>query len=190
MSCFYYVIHARVHDVKTAMKSAIRPSNRQYFKPLDGKMFRRYSKEAKREIKWLKMLLQVKFVTFQTLYSLEALRTKFRMQQTSKFLTYKDLNPGLGVHSLYTYPDSIHDLPSDSFQQVPSLGTPLEETGRWPRTPRAFRVGPCDNVSIQDENHVMFTVLALKNSKLEKMLMQWYILGKTCLRETIEQSAH
>ena len=30
------------------------------------------------------------------------------------------------------------------------------ETGRWTRTPRQFRVYPCDNVSIQDENHVMF----------------------------------
>ncbi len=65
--------------------------------------------------------------------------------------------PGLDIHSVYTYPESIHDYLRIAFSRLYLSTHCLRvETGRWTRTPREFRVCLCDNVSLQDENHVMF----------------------------------
>jgi len=89
--------------------------------------------------------------------SLNKLRGKICSSSKSKFITYIDLNPSLGVHNVYK--DSSANIPElyrISFSRFRLSSHRLRiETGRWARLPREQRLCTCSNNAIQDEQHVI-----------------------------------
>ena len=92
-------------------------------------------------------------------HSLEKIQESIRAKPNSatKFMTYRtELNPGLGVHDVYGDKVYIPDYLRQSFTRVRLMSHDLKvETGRWSRLPREERVCSCNNVTIQDEKHVL-----------------------------------
>ena len=82
---------------------------------------------------------------------------KFRNQDTSKARTYKEINPELTVHKVYTSKEYINERERLSFTRFRLSSHHLRiETGRWARLDVEDRVCVCGN-GIQDEQHALFS---------------------------------
>ena len=93
---------------------------------------------------------------------------KFRNQDTSKARTYKEINPELTVHKVYTSNDYINERERLSFTRFRLSSHHLKiETGRWSRIEVEDRICGCGN-GIQDEKHVLFSC-----SKTERERMRF-----------------
>ena len=77
----------------------------------------------------------------------------------TKYVTYRDaLNPNLRIHRLYTDKLYISDYTRVAFSRLRLMSHSLRiETGRWSRTPPELRVCSCDNITVQDETHVLIS---------------------------------
>ena len=90
---------------------------------------------------------------------------KFRNQDTSKTRTYKEINPELTVHKVYTSTDYINERERLSFTRFRLSSHHLKiETGRWARIDREDRICCCGN-GIQDEKHVLFNCSKTENER-------------------------
>ena len=86
------------------------------------------------------------------------LKQKVKNSIQSKFLTYKDMNPDLSVHGVYSKALSSY-MPENvrmCFSRLRLSSHRLRiETGRWSRLPREHRLCSCMMGVIQDEAHVL-----------------------------------
>ena len=75
----------------------------------------------------------------------------------TKFITYRaELNSRLTLHEVYGERVYIPDYLRQAFTRVRLMSHDFRvETGRWSRLPRHERVCSCNNVSVQDEKHVL-----------------------------------
>ena len=81
---------------------------------------------------------------------------KFKTLTTSKTTTYKELNPDLSLHKVYTTKDYINERERLSFTRFRVSSHHLKvETGRWARIEAANRTCDCGG-GVQDESHVLF----------------------------------
>lgn len=91
--------------------------------------------------------------------SLEPIHTLIRSkpQSSTKYATYRsELNPTLTVHNIYDKNVYIPDYLRVAFTRFRLMSHNLKvETGRWSRIAREQRVCQCDNISVQDEKHVL-----------------------------------
>ena len=86
----------------------------------------------------------------------DSLIEKFRRQTSTKATTYKNLNPDLSVHAVYTSNEYINERERLIFTRFRQCSHHLKvETGRWARIERARRLCDCGG-GIQDESHVLF----------------------------------
>ena len=81
---------------------------------------------------------------------------RFITQNTSKAATYKQINPDLSVHSVYTTDKYVDERKRLVFTRFRLSSHRLKiETGRWARIEAQNRVCDCGG-GIQDESHVLF----------------------------------
>ena len=81
---------------------------------------------------------------------------RFITQNTSKAATYKQINPNLSVHSIYTTDKYVDERKRLVFTRFRLSSHRLKiETGRWARIEAQNRVCDCGG-GIQDESHVLF----------------------------------
>ena len=81
---------------------------------------------------------------------------KLRTLDTSKVRTYKEINPELSVHPVYTSKEYINERERLSFTKFRLSSHHLKiETGRWARIEVENRVCDCGN-GIQNEHHALF----------------------------------
>ena len=82
---------------------------------------------------------------------------KFRNQDTSKARTYREINPELVTHKVYTASEYINERERLSFTKFRLSSHHLRiETGRWARIAVEDRVCECGN-GIQNEQHVLLS---------------------------------
>ena len=75
---------------------------------------------------------------------------------TSKVRTYKEINPELSIHPVYTTKDYINERERLVFTRFRLCSHHLKiETGRWARVNAEDRVCDC-GLGVQDESHVLF----------------------------------
>ena len=80
-----------------------------------------------------------------------------KAQNASRFETYLAMNPTLTTCVIYTQRLYVEDHYRLAFTRFRLSSHSLKvETGRWSRVPRVERVCNCNNVDIQDEDHVLF----------------------------------
>lgn len=86
----------------------------------------------------------------------------------TKLNTYvADLNPSLDVHEVYTTDKYIPDFYRVSFTRLRLMSHHLRvETGRWNRTPANLRTCPCDDTSVQTEEHVLIMCPLSNNCRI------------------------
>ena len=76
--------------------------------------------------------------------------------RSSKALKYKEMNPGLNVHTVYNANVYIDERKRVVFTKFRTSSHSLRiETGRWARINREDRICNCGQ-GVQDENHVVF----------------------------------
>ena len=81
---------------------------------------------------------------------------KVRESNTTKRMSYCELNPDLSRHPMYTN-SHVPEYARISMTRMRLSSHSLRiETGRWSRLDRNNRVCICDNQSVQDEVHVLF----------------------------------
>ena len=81
---------------------------------------------------------------------------KFRNKNTSKARIYREINPELTLHKVYTSNEYINERERLTFTRFRLSSHHLKiETGRWARINVEDRVCECGN-GIQDEQHVLF----------------------------------
>ena len=79
---------------------------------------------------------------------------RVRAADGSRFLMYREINPDLTVHEVYTSRKSLPDYLRIPFTRMRTSSHKLKiETGRWSRTVRDRRL--CECGVIQDEQHVL-----------------------------------
>ena len=84
----------------------------------------------------------------------QVLMERISNANTTRMMTYRELNTDLDVHPVYSDP-SVPELSRISFTRLRLSSHYLRvETGRWTRTPRADRLCACKN-DIQTEQHVL-----------------------------------
>ena len=87
--------------------------------------------------------------------TLDDLKQKFATTQGTRAATYREINPQLLVHQLYTANKYIEERKRIAFTRLRLSSHRLKvETGRWSRIERENRL--CECGSIQDESHVLF----------------------------------
>jgi hypothetical protein len=85
-----------------------------------------------------------------------SLTEKFATETGTKAITYKKINPTLGVHKIYTSKDYISERARLSFTRFRLSSHNLKvEPGRWARIDREDRLCECGG-AVQDEHHVLF----------------------------------
>ena len=85
----------------------------------------------------------------------------------TKLRTYiSDFNPSLTVHGVYSTDRYIPDFYRTSFSRLRLMSHNLRvETGRWSRTPAHLRTCPCDDASVQTEEHVLTACVLTENCR-------------------------
>ena len=89
-------------------------------------------------------------------HTLDNLRNNFNREQGTRAVTYRNINPELCVHQVYTIKNKyIDESKRTAFTRLRLSSHRLKiETGRWSRIDRENRL--CDCGSVQDESHVLF----------------------------------
>ena len=83
-------------------------------------------------------------------------KQKFESETGTKALKYKEINPGLHVHKVYSSDKYIDERKRIVFAKFRvSLHSLKTETGRWARILSENRLCECDR-GVQDESHVVF----------------------------------
>ena len=91
---------------------------------------------------------------------------KLRTLDSSKVRTYKEINPELSVHPVYTSKDYINERERLSFTRFRLSSHHLKiETGRWARIDVENRVCDCGN-GLQDERHALFLCERTENERI------------------------
>lgn len=88
---------------------------------------------------------------------LDECKTNIRTKQTTRYLTYYEMNPALALHAVYTQTDLLESH-RVAFTRLRLASHRLKiETGRWSRTPRENRLCPCNprQPAVQDELHMI-----------------------------------
>ena len=93
----------------------------------------------------------IRCLNSEPMEKLNKLKEKFiRNEEGSKALAYKDVNPDLNVHRIYTTKDYVQEWKRINFTRFRLGSHNLKiETGRWARIDRAERLCECGEV--QDE---------------------------------------
>ena len=83
----------------------------------------------------------------------------------TKFVIYRTImNEDLAVHPVYLKGCLIPDYKRVYFSRLRLLSHNLmSEKGRWNRTPANDHVCICNNVSVQDERHILFSCSMTQN---------------------------
>ena len=110
------------------------------------------------------------FVFLSNLFNLstqgvDSVIEKFRTQDTSKARTYREINPKMNVHNVYTSNEYINERERLSFTRFRLSSHHLRiETGRWARIEVEERICDCGN-GIQDEQHVLLKCLKTEGER-------------------------
>ena len=92
---------------------------------------------------------------------------KFKNQNTSKALTYREINPELAIHKVYTSSEYINERERLSFTKFRLSSHHLKiETGRWARIDAENGVCDCGN-GVQNEQHVLFSCPKTESKRRE-----------------------
>jgi len=115
--------------------------------------------------------------------NLNNLKEKFiRIEEGSKALAYKDVNPDLNVHRIYTTKDYVQEWKRINFTRFRLGSHNLKiETGRWARIDREERLCECGEV--QDELHVI--VECRKSARIREK----YNLQEDSLKDVMKHPA-
>jgi hypothetical protein len=84
-----------------------------------------------------------------------SLKEKFVEETGTKASTYKEINPSLNVHPVYTSKEYVSERARLSFTRFRLSSHNLKvETGRWARIDHEDRLCECGD-AVQDEHHVL-----------------------------------
>ena len=87
--------------------------------------------------------------------NISAVKERIMPSQKTKAITYRELNPDLSIHPVYTGKTIVDDDLRTSFTRLRLSSHRLRvETGRWSRIERADRLCQCGS-DIQTEQHVL-----------------------------------